>query len=241
MNKMLLAGIAAIFAPAAWSSAAFGASSVVNGAMGPAVRTAGGDRIADEPEKKIFKPAAESAPDSLLNAATRVVLASLRQDLNLRRNNPAKFAEVVDSTILPLFDFRHMTRLAMARNWRLASLEQQGVLVGEFKTLLVRTYSSALSNYRDEVITYVPLRMAPGETDVRVRSTVKQRKAERLTIDYDMEKTADGWKVYDIKIAGVSLITTYRSTFADIVGERGIDGLIHSLSAKNRQAEAAPG
>ena len=150
----------------------------------------------------------------LLSAATLAVTAILKQDKNLQTNSPGKIAELVESTILPLFDFRHMTQLAVARNWRLASPEQQNTLIAEFRTLLVRTHSTALANYRDQAIEYRPLRIAPGETEVTVKSTVKQSGAERMTIDYDMEKTTAGWRVYDIKIAGISLITTYQSTFA---------------------------
>ncbi len=109
------------------------------------------------------------------------------------------------------------------------------MLVAEFRTLLVRTYSTALANYRDQVIEYKPLRMASGETEGTVKSTGKRPGAERMTIDYDTEKTAAGWKVYDIKIAGVSLITVYRSTFAQTIRDSGVDGLIQSLSAKNQQ------
>lgn len=183
-------------------------------------------------------PAPETEPDALLRAATLVVTAHLKQDKDLLTNGPGKLAELVESVILPLFDFRHMTRLAVARNWRLASLEQQNALIAEFRTLLVRTYSTALTNYQDQVIEYKPLRIAPGETDVRVKSTVKQPGAERMTIDYDMEQTTAGWKVYDIKIGGISLITVYRSTFAQTIRDGGVDGLIQSLSAKNQQTDS---
>ncbi|MEK7816128.1 MAG: ABC transporter substrate-binding protein [Pseudomonadota bacterium] len=183
-------------------------------------------------------PAPEAAPDVLLSAATLAVTAILKQDKNLQTNSPGKIAELVESTILPLFDFRHMTQLAVARNWRLASPEQQNTLIAEFRTLLVRTHSTALANYRDQAIEYRPLRIAPGETEVTVKSTVKQSGAERMTIDYDMEKTTAGWRVYDIKIAGISLITTYQSTFAKTIRDDGVDGLIQSLSAKNRQADS---
>src|SRR4029077_18113152 len=133
------------------------------------------------------------------------------------------------------FDFARMTQTAMGRNWRLATPEQQKALTLEFKTLLVRTYSTALSRYRDQVIEYKPLRAAPDATEVTVKSDVKQSSRERTTIDYDMAKTPAGWKVYDIKIAGVSLVTTYRDTFAGRVRDGGIEGLIKSLSDKNRQ------
>ena len=128
-----------------------------------------------------------------------------------------------------------MTQIAMARNWRLATPDQQKALTVEFKTLLVRTYAIALSRYRDHVIEYKPLRAAPGAVEVTVKSEVKQAGAEWMTIDYDMEKTPAGWKVHDIKIAGISLVTAYRDTFASRVRDGGIEGLIKSLSDKNRQ------
>ena len=116
---------------------------------------------------------------------------------------------------------------------------QQEALTAEFRTLLVRTYSVALSNYRDQLIEYLPLRAASGDTEVTVRSTVRRPGAERLTIDYEMEQTLSGWKVYDIKIAGVSMIINYRATFADEIRESGVDGLIKSLAAKNMQTRSS--
>lgn len=185
-------------------------------------------------------PAPEAAPDALLSAATLVVTANLKEDKNLQTNSPGKITELVEAMILPLINFRHMTQLAVAPNWRLASPEQQDALIAGFRTLLVRTYSTAL-NYRDQAIEYKPLRMAPRETEVTVKSTVKHPGAHRTTIDYDMERTTAGWKVYDIKIAGISLITTYRSTFSQTVRDGGVDSLIQSLSAGNRQADSGLG
>ena len=181
--------------------------------------------------------AAEVAPDVLLSTATLEVTANLKQDKHLPANNPKKIAELIES-MLPLFDFRHITQLAVARNWHLASPEQQSALVAEFKALLVHTYSMALTNYGDQAIEYKPLRIAPGQTDVTVKSTAKQPGAEPMTIDYDMEKARAGWKIYDIKIAGISLIATYRSTFAQIIRDSGVNGLIKSLSATNQQADS---
>lgn len=183
-------------------------------------------------------PAAELAPDMLLKAATLVVAANLRQEKTLPAITPGKIAELVESTIMPLFDFRHMTQLALARNWRPASPEQQNAVITEFRTLLAHTYSTALANYGNQEIEYKSPRMVPGETTVTVKSIVKQPGTERMAIDYDMEKTAAGWKIYDIKMAGVSLLTTYRSTFAENIHDAGIDGLINTLSAKNRQIDA---
>lgn len=181
-----------------------------------------------------------SAPDALLRSATSAVIARLKEDGKGDAGNAASIAEIVDSTILPLFDFRHMTQLAIARNWKLATPAQQESLVAEFKTLLVRTYYAALVNYRDEVIEYKPLLLAPDETDVTVKSTVKKPGVERMTIDYDMQRLAVGWKVYDIRISGISLTTTYRSSFAEIIRDGSIDALISYLAAKNRAARLGP-
>lgn len=183
-------------------------------------------------------PSEGAAPDVLLSAATLAVTAYLKQHRNPQSNISGQIAALIESTILPPFEFRAMTRLAVARNWRLASSEQQDALVAEFRTLLVRSYAAALANYRDQLIEYRPLRMAPGQTEVTIKSNVKQPGAEWTSIDYAMEKTTAGWKVYDIRIGGISLITTYRSTFADVVRDRGVDGLIKALASKNRQADA---
>lgn len=181
--------------------------------------------------------AQEVAPDVLLSSITTEVIAIIRQDQDIQAGNPAKVSELVETKILPVFDFTRMTQIAAGRNWNLATPAQQETLTLEFKTLLVRTYSVALSGYRDQVIEYKPLRAEPGATEVTVKSDVQQSGKERMTIDYDMEKTPAGWKVYDVKIAGVSLVTTYRSTFTSKVREGGIEGLINSLSDKNRQGE----
>ena len=179
-------------------------------------------------------PAQDVAPDVLLKAVTSEVIATLKRNQALLTGNLAKVAELVETRILPHFDFTRMTRIAVARNWRLASPEQQQALTAEFKMLLVRTYSTALSSYRDQVIEYKPLRAAPGDTEVTVKSEIKQPGTERMTVDYDMKKTPAGWQVYDIKVAGISLVTIYRETFAGKVRDGGVDGLIKSLSDKNR-------
>ena len=185
-----------------------------------------------------FALAQDAAPDVLLKAVTLEVLAMMRQDPDIQTGNPAKLAELIEARILPLFDFPRMTQSAVARNWRLATPEQQKTLTTEYKTLLVRTYSVALSSYRDQVVEYRPLRAAADATEVTVKSDLRQPGRESMTIDYDMEKTAAGWKVYDIKIAGISLVTAYRDTFASRVRDGGIEGLIKSLSDKNRQGDA---
>ncbi len=182
--------------------------------------------------------AQEPAPDVLVKSITEEVVAVLKQDKDIQAGNPKKIEELIEAKVLPHFNFTRMTRIAMARNWRLATPEQQKELTAEFKTLLVRTYSTALSNYRDQLIDYRPLRAKPEDVEVTVRSEVKQSgSSQPVAIDYEMEKTPNGWKVYDVKVGGVSLVTTYRDTFASEVKERGVDGLIKSLAAKNRQSE----
>jgi len=179
-------------------------------------------------------PAQEIAPDALLWAVTVKVIDIVKQDQELREADPAKVAVLVETDVAPLFDFVHMTRLAMARNWRLATPEQQRVLTEELKTLLVRTYSSALANYRGEVVEFKRLRAAPLATDVTVRSEVRQPGKEPMSLDYEMEKTPAGWKIYDVKVAGVRLVTTYREVFAEKVRDGGVDGLIKFLADGNR-------
>jgi len=182
--------------------------------------------------------AQEPAPDVLVKSITEEVVAVLKQDKDIQAGNPKKIEELIEAKVLPHFNFIRMTRIAMARNWRLATPEQQKELTAEFKTLLVRTYSTALSNYRDQLIDYKPLRAKPEDVEVTVRSEVKQSgSSQPVAIDYELEKTPNGWKVYDVKVGGVSLVTTYRDTFTSEVKEHGVDGLIKSLAAKNRQSE----
>jgi phospholipid transport system substrate-binding protein len=185
-----------------------------------------------------FSLAEDVAPNVLLKAVTLEVISIIRQDEDIQAGNPAKVADLVETRIVPLFDFTRMTQIAMARNWPLVSPEQQKALTTEFKTLLVRTYSTALSSYRDQVIEFKRLRAASGDTEVTVKSVMKQPRTEPLTMDYDMEKIAAEWKVYDIKIDGVSLIATYREAFACKVREGGVDGLIKAISDKNGRGDA---
>jgi phospholipid transport system substrate-binding protein len=180
--------------------------------------------------------AQDAAPDALVRSITQDVLAVLKQ--NSSAQDPKQIANIIEMKVLPHFELTRMTQLAMGRNWRAASPEQQKVLTAVFMTLLVRTYSTALASYRDQVIDVKPLRAAPNATDVTVKSDVKRPGSQPIAIDYDLGRTPAGWKVYDVKVGGVSLVTTYRETFANEVRENGIDGLIKSLSTKNRQSDA---
>lgn len=178
--------------------------------------------------------APDIAPDALLRAVALKIIDKMQPDQETRAADSANVASLVETDIAPLFDFIHMTRLAMARNWHLATAEQQRVLTEEFKTLLVRTYSTALAQYRGEVVEFKPLREAPMASDVTVRSELRQAGKKRMSLDYAMEKTPAGWKVYDVKVAGVRLVTTYREVFAEKVRDGGVDNLIKFLVDRNQ-------
>ena len=185
--------------------------------------------------------AQELAPDAQVKKLTDDVIAAIKQDKDVRAGNPKKINELVDTKLLPYFNFGRMTALAVGRNWPKASPEQQKLLTSEFRNLLVHTYSSALSAYKNQVIEFKPLRAAAGENDVTVRTQVKQPGTEAISIDYSMERTPDGWKVYDVVVGGVSLVTTYRESFTVAIRDGGVDGLIKSLSSKNRSLEVQAG
>jgi len=180
--------------------------------------------------------AQELAPDALVKGVTADVIAVIRQDTDLQAGNPAKLHALVEAKILPHFDFRRATQIAMGAGWWRATPEQQEQLVREFRTLLVRTYSVALASYRDQAIEFRPLRARSGDAEVTVVSRVKQSGAEPVVIEYDLAKSESGWKVFDIRVAGISLVVTYRSAFAEEVRNHGIEGLISLLSGKNRGA-----
>jgi phospholipid transport system substrate-binding protein len=185
--------------------------------------------------------AQDLTPDALVKAVTQEVIAVIKEDKAIQAGDRKKTIALVEEKVLPHFNFTRMTALAMGPNWRKATPEQQQALVNEFRTLLVRTYSTALTAYRNQVIDVKPLRAKPGDTDVLVRSEVRQSGTEPVTLDYSMEKTANGWKVYDVTVGGVSLVTTYRESFAAEVRNAGVDGLIRSLAEKNRQLETKSG
>ncbi|MBL8445925.1 MAG: ABC transporter substrate-binding protein [Zoogloeaceae bacterium] len=182
--------------------------------------------------------AADAAPDALVREVTNDVLAIVRQDKAIQSGDTRKAIDLVEAKVLPHFDFKRMTALAVGRDWRQASPAQQDQLVDAFKTLLVRTYSNALTQYRDQAIDFKPLRAQPDDTDVVVRTEVKQSGARPVQIDYSLEKSAAGWKVYDVIVGGVSLVTNYRGSFAQEIKASGIDGLIKSLQAKNKEVAA---
>ena len=186
--------------------------------------------------------AQEAGPDVLLKTVVAEVQTITKQNrghLNAAKTN--QLSELLERKILPLFDFGRMTQTAVARHWVMATSEQRNALTAEFRTLLVRTYSTALRNYRDEKIEFKPLDLMTGATEATVKSVLRQGGAERATIDYDMEKTLAGWKVYEIRLDGVNLIANYRETFVAKIRTSGVDGLIRALAEKNRQNSSGSG
>ena len=181
--------------------------------------------------------AQDLAPDALVKKISNEVISIVKQDKDIQSGDQKKINDLVDAKVLPYFNFTRMTALAMGRNWPKANAGQQKALTGEFRNLLVRTYSSALSTYKNQVIEFKPLRAAAGATDVTVKTQVKQAGTEPVSIDYSMEKTPAGWKVYDVVVGGVSLVTNYRETFNTEISKGGVDGLIKSLVSKNRSLE----
>jgi phospholipid transport system substrate-binding protein len=178
------------------------------------------------------------APDALARSVTDEVVKILRTDKDLAAGNQKKVAEMIETKVAPHFEFTSMTRLAMGRNWKQATPEQHKALSQEFRILLVRTYTTAFTQYKDQTIEYRPVKLAPGESDVVVKSLIKQPSGQPVSVDYRMEKTDTGWKVYDVKIEGISLVENYRNTFNTEVQRNGIDGLIKSLAEKNKGSQA---
>lgn len=182
---------------------------------------------------------AQQTPDALVKSVTDEVLDIIRKDKDIKAGSTKRAIELVEQKVLPHFNFARMTALAVGKDWRQATPEQQKVLTVEFRDLLVRTYSNALIAYKNETVDYRPFKIQPGETDVTVRTQIHQAGARQpITLDYSLEKNGNAWKVYDVVVAGVSLVTNYRSSFATEIRNGGIDGLIKTLKAKNASLEA---
>ena len=179
----------------------------------------------------------EPTPDFLLKQVTAEVIDIARQSRgNFSVGRGVQMEELVERKIVPIFDFARMTEIAMERNWRGATAAQRKSLIAEFRTLLVRTYTVAIRTYRDETFDFKLLSAVTGATEATVRSIIRQAGAVRATIDYEMQKSALGWKVHEIRIDGVNLIANYRQAFAARVRDGGVDALIKTLSDKNRQS-----
>jgi len=178
----------------------------------------------------------EVAPDVLVKGLSSEVIAEVRRDKTIQAGDGAKIAALIETKIVPHFDLRRITQLAVGQGWRRATPEQQERLMQEFKTLLVRTYSGALASYRDQEIEFRPLRAAAGDTEVTVKSLIRQKGAEPIAVEYDLARVGAQWKIFDVRLGGISLVATYRSSFAEEVRNNGVDGLIGLLERKNRQS-----
>jgi phospholipid transport system substrate-binding protein len=176
------------------------------------------------------------APDVLVKNVTLEVIDILAKDKEIQSGNRSKLIELIEAKVLPHFNFTSMTALALGQNWNKASADQKKQLTEEFKTLLVRTYASAIASFSGEKFDFRPLRAKPTDTDVTVNVRVLRPGTQPVPIDYAMEKTASGWKVYDVMVGGVSLVANYRTEFTNVVRSSGIDGLVKNLQTKNQGA-----
>ncbi|TFH12105.1 MAG: ABC transporter substrate-binding protein [Nitrosomonadales bacterium] len=176
----------------------------------------------------------ETSPDTLVDNTAQEVLSIIKQNTQ----NKAALLDLVETKILPHFNFTRMTQLAMGKNWSKATPQQQRDLENKFRTLLVRTYYKALAVYSDHTIKVTPLKNIAGETDVTVKTEVIQSHGQPVPINYSMQKTSNGWKVYDVVVAGVSLVINYRGSFGSKIRSGGVEGLIEALDKKNRTLDA---
>ena len=177
-------------------------------------------------------------PDVLVRDVTNEVLEIIKEDRDIQAGDRKKILDLVEVKILPHFNFARITQLAVGKNWRSATPEQRQALVNAFRTLLVRTYSSALATYRNQTSAVKPTDVKPGDNDTVVKVQINQPNGQPLMIDYSMEKTPQGWKVYDVVVGGISLVTSYRSSFNNEINRSGIDGLIKTLMDKNQKLES---
>jgi phospholipid transport system substrate-binding protein len=183
---------------------------------------------------------AQTAPDEFVNRLSTEVIEKIRADKDLQAGNLRRISEFVDATIMPQVNFERMTASAVGRGWRNATPDQQKALMTEFRVLLLRTYAGALQGVRDQQIRMKPLRMNPTDTEVIVRTdVVSARGGEPISIDYRVEKAGNSWKIYDMSVLGTWLVETYRGQFAQELNAGGVDGLIKSLSDKNKAFDAA--
>jgi len=180
----------------------------------------------------------QSTPDGLIKTVVSDVMASVKSDPEIQKGNIPRIVDLVEKKIVPYTDMRRTTEMAMGPNWKKATPEQQTQLVSEFKNLLIRTYSGALSQLRDQTIQFKPLRAAPDDKEVVVKTVVMGR-GDPVPLDYRLEKTANGWRVYDMNIMGVWLVEAYRNQFANQISQNGVEGLVKFLQDRNKQLAAA--
>lgn len=183
---------------------------------------------------------AQEAPDTLIKRVSEEILDLAKTDKQIQAGNQQRIMEVVQGKILPHVNFQRMTAAASGRFWREATPEQQAALTNEFRTLLIYTYSGAISQIRNQKLEFRPMRAAPDDTDVEVRSNVIQPRGEPIQLNYRLEKTSAGWKIYDVNILGAWLVETYKGSFAAEIQKGGIDGLIKTLAERNKRLAANP-
>jgi phospholipid transport system substrate-binding protein len=177
-------------------------------------------------------------PDGLIKTVVSDVMASVKSDPEIQKGSIPRIVDLVEKKIVTYTDMRRTTEMAMGPNWKKATPEQQVQLVNEFKNLLIRTYSGALSQLRDQTVQFKPLRAAPDDKEVVVRTIVIGR-GDPVPLDYRLEKTANGWRVYDMNIMGVWLVEAYRNQFANQISQNGVEGLVKFLQDRNKQLAAA--
>lgn len=180
---------------------------------------------------------AQQAPDALVKQVSNEVLEAARADKSIQAGDVGKVMQLVESKVMPHVNFQRMTSSAVGRYWRQASPEQQKRLQDEFKVLLVRTYSGALAQVRDQSVQMKPLRAAAGDSEVLVRTEIRG-KGDPIQLDYRLEKAGDTWKIYDVNVMGIWLVENYRNTFAQEISAGGIDGLIAKLAERNKSSGA---
>jgi phospholipid transport system substrate-binding protein len=184
--------------------------------------------------------AADEAPDALVKRISSDVLNTAKNDKAIQAGDTKKVIDLVETKILPYVDFQRMTALAAGRFWRDATPDQQKALTEQFRTLLVFTYSGALSQVKDQTVEFKPLRADPTDTEVEVRSQVNQARGEPIPLNYRVAKGPQGWKIYDINVLGAWLVETYKGTFASEISKGGMDGLIKALTEKNKKLASKP-
>lgn len=180
---------------------------------------------------------AETAPDALVKQVSNEVIDAVKADKGIQAGDVQRINALVDQKVMPHVNFQRMTSASVGRYWRTATPEQQKRLQEEFKTLLVRTYAGALTQVKDQTtVVLKPMRSQPGDTEVVVRTEVRNSGGEPIQLDYRLEKAADTWRVYDINVGGIWLVEQYRNSFAQEIGANGVDGLITKLAEKNKAA-----
>ncbi len=185
-------------------------------------------------------PATAEAPDVLVKRISQDVIDTAKNDKGIQAGDQKKVMDLVESKILPYVDFQRMTALAAGRFWRDATPDQQKALSEQFRTLLIYTYSGALSQIKNETVEFKPMRADPADTEVEVRSQVNVARGEPIPLNYRVAKTPTGWKIYDINVLGAWLVETYKGTFASEISKGGVDGLIKALTDKNKKLANRP-